>query len=30
MTVGGFVKRFLTEAVPMAGWCLGRDRRHDP
>lgn len=24
------VKRFLTEAVPMAGWSLGRDRRHIP
>lgn len=30
MAVGRFMKRFLTEAVPMAGWSLGRDRRHDP
>lgn len=30
MAVRRFVKRFLTEAVPMAGWSLGRDRRHIP
>lgn len=30
MTVGRPVKGFLAEAVPMAGWGIGRDRRHDP
>lgn len=30
MAVRRFVKRLLTEAVPMAGWSLGRDRRHIP
>lgn len=30
MAVRRLVKRFLTEAVPMAGWSLGRDRRHIP
>jgi len=30
MAVRRFVKRFLTEAVPMAGWSLGRARRHIP
>jgi len=30
MAVRRFVKHFLTEAVPMAGWSLGRDRRHIP
>lgn len=30
MAVRRLVKRLLTEAVPMAGWSLGRDRRHIP
>lgn len=30
MAVRRFVKHFFTEAVPMAGWSLGRDRRHIP
>jgi len=30
VTVGGLVERFLAEAVPVAGWGLGRARRHDP
>lgn len=30
MAVRRLVKGFLTEAVPMAGWSLGRDRRHVP
>lgn len=30
MAVRRFMKCFLTEAVPMAGWSLGRDRRHIP
>lgn len=30
MAVRGFVKRFLSKAVPVADWSLGRDRRHVP
>lgn len=30
MTVCRPVKGFLAEAVPMAGWGIGRKRRHDP
>lgn len=30
VTVGRPVKCFLAETVPMAGWGIGRDRRHDP
>lgn len=30
MAVRRLVKRLLAEAVPMAGWSLGRDRRHVP
>lgn len=30
MAVRRLVKGFLAEAVSMAGWSLGRDRRHDP
>ncbi|KAG8308484.1 hypothetical protein J6590_002574 [Homalodisca vitripennis] len=30
MTVGRPVKCFLAETVPVAGWGIGRDRRHDP
>lgn len=30
MAVRGFMKRFLSKAVPVADWSLGRDRRHVP